>query len=169
MRFAALALALFALATPALAQQSEMDRAETELRDAMAPAAQSGARVERVAPDEIRVRMPSDITFDFNRAELKYEFMPRIEDVARTLLRYPGMSIQIVGHADAIGSDQYNLELSERRARSVGGVLINNGVAYQRIVIRGMGEWAPVASNAHEWGRAQNRRVEISIKAPKVG
>lgn len=85
-----------------VAQQTEMDRAETELRDAMAPAASAGATVKRVAPDEIRIRMPSDITFDFNRADLKYEFMPRIQQLAQSLRGHPGMSINIVGHADAI-------------------------------------------------------------------
>jgi outer membrane protein OmpA-like peptidoglycan-associated protein len=77
------------------------------------------------------------------------------------------MSISVVGHADAIGSDRYNLELSERRAQSVGQALMQFGVAYARIDASGMGEWAPVASNATEWGRAQNRRVEISVKAAK--
>lgn len=167
MRFAAFALALLACSTPAMAQETEMDRAESELRDSMAPAASAGARVERVAPDEIRVRMPSDITFDFNRADVRYEFMPRIQDLARTLSRYPRMSIEIIGHADAIGSDEYNLRLSERRAQSVGAALAGNGVSYYRIGARGMGEWEPVASNANEWGRAQNRRVEIRIKAAK--
>src|SRR5262245_32603809 len=102
LRFAVFAVALLA-AAPAFAQQTEMDRAERELRDAMAPAASAGATVERVAPDEVRIRMPSDITFDFNRADLKYEFMPRIRDLARTLGGHPGMSISIIGHADAIG------------------------------------------------------------------
>jgi outer membrane protein OmpA-like peptidoglycan-associated protein len=168
MRFLILAFAFLTMTClPALAQEAEMDRAERELRDAMAPAASAGATVERVAPDEIRVRMPSDITFDFNRADLKWEFMPRIQQLAQTLSRYPGMSISVVGHADAIGSDRYNLELSERRAQSVGQALMQFGVAYGRIDASGMGEWAPVASNATEWGRAQNRRVEISVKAAK--
>jgi outer membrane protein OmpA-like peptidoglycan-associated protein len=168
MRFAVLAFAFFTLAAaPAVAQQTEMDRAERELRDAMAPAAAAGATVERVAPDEIRVRMPSDITFDFNRADLSYEFTPRIRDLARTLSRYPGMSVAIIGHADAIGSDEYNQRLSERRARSVGDALTDYGVGYSRINISGRGEWEPIASNGSDWGRAQNRRVEITIKAPK--
>lgn len=161
MRFAVLALAVLTLAAPALAQESEMDRAETELRDSMAPA---GVAVERAAPNELRLRMPSDITFDFNRAEVRYEFMPRVRDLARTLSRYPGMSIEIIGHADAIGSDRYNQMLSERRAQSVGSALMEHGVSYRRIGARGMGEWSPVASNDNEWGRAQNRRVEIRIK-----
>lgn len=158
---------LFAAFTPAFAQDAEMDRAESELRDAMAPAASAGARVERVAPDEIRVRMPSDITFDFNRADVRHEFVPRVQDIARTLARYPGMSVNIVGHADAVGSDEYNMRLSERRAWSVGELLARYGVRFDRIITSGMGEWEPVASNATDWGRAQNRRVEISIKRAK--
>src|SRR5262245_19343795 len=166
MRFAVLAFAFFAFAAaPALAQQTEMDRAERELRDAMAPAASAGATVERVAPDEIRVRMPSDITFDFNRAEVRYEFQPRIHDLARTLSRHPNVRVDIIGHADAVGSDAYNQELSERRARSVGAALIDDGVQWQRISASGRGEWEPIATNASEWGRAQNRRVEISVSS----
>ncbi|MGQ0533052.1 MAG: OmpA family protein [Caulobacteraceae bacterium] len=166
MRVALLAAAFFALLfAPAMAQETEMDRAERELRDAMAPAASAGATVERVAPDEVRVRMPSDITFDFNRADVKYEFMPRIADLARTLSRYPGMQVSITGHADAIGSDEYNHRLSERRAWSVSEVLSQFGVGHYRIRTSGMGEWAPIATNSNEWGRAQNRRVEISVRS----
>lgn len=166
MRVALLAAAFLAAAfTPAFAQDTEMDRAERELRDAMAPAASAGATVERVAPDEVRVRMPSDITFDFNRADVRYEFMPRIVDLARTLSRYPNMQVSIVGHADAIGSDEYNHRLSERRAWSVSEVLSQFGVEQQRIRTSGMGEWSPIASNATEYGRAQNRRVEISVRS----
>jgi outer membrane protein OmpA-like peptidoglycan-associated protein len=162
MRLAVLAFAFFALTAPAWAQQSEMDRAETEMREALAPA---GVAVERVAPDEVRLVMPSDITFDFDRADLRYEFVPRVRDLANTLMRYPGMSVQIVGHADATGPDGYNQQLSERRAYSVGTMLTRYGVDYGRIGARGMGEWSPIASNATEWGRAQNRRVEISVKS----
>lgn len=164
MRLAVLTIALFAIAAPSFAQESEMDRAESEIRDSMAS---SGVTVERAAPDELRLRMPSDITFDFNRAEVRYEFMPHIRDLARTLARYPAMSVEVVGHADAIGSDDYNQALSERRARSVGAALMTYGVAYQSLDVRGMGEWAPIAPNSTEWGRAQNRRVEIHIKAAK--
>lgn len=165
MRVALLAAAFLAASfAPAFAQDAEMDRAERELRDAMAPAASAGATVERVAPNEVRVRMPSDITFDFNRANVKYEFMPRIVDLARTLTHYPSMEVSVIGHADAIGSDEYNHRLSERRAWSVGEVLEQFGVEHGRIRTSGMGEWAPIATNANEWGRAQNRRVEISVR-----
>ena len=164
MRLAILAAAFLAASFSTAFAQDEMDRAESELRDAMAPAASQGATVERVSPDEVRVRMPSDITFDFNRADVKYEFMPRISDLARTLNRYPRMSVSITGHADAIGSDEYNHRLSERRAWSVSEVLSQFGVDRYRIRTSGMGEWSPIASNADEWGRARNRRVEISVR-----
>ncbi len=162
MRFAVLALAVLALAPSAFAQEDEMDRAESEMRSTMAPA---GVSVDRVAPNEIRLRMPSDITFDFNRADVRYQFMPRLHDLARTLSGHPSMSVAIIGHADAIGSDAYNQELSERRARSVGAALIDNGVAWRRIDASGRGEWEPIASNGDERGRAQNRRVEIRIRS----
>jgi outer membrane protein OmpA-like peptidoglycan-associated protein len=165
MRYAVFALAIFAMAGPAMAQQQqqEMDAAESELRSAM-PA---GVAVDRVAPDEVRVRMPSDITFDFNSADVRGQFMPRVADLARTLVRHPGMVVHVTGHADAIGSDQYNQRLSERRAESVGLALRDYGVSFARIETSGMGEFEPIASNASEWGRAQNRRVEISIKSEK--
>lgn len=164
MRVALLALAFFAAAFSTAFAQDEMDRAERELRDALAPAADAGATVERVSPDEVRVRMPSDITFDFNRADVKYEFLPRITDLARTLNRYPNMSVSITGHADALGSDEYNRRLSERRAWSVSEVLSQYGVDRYRIRTNGAGEWEPIATNATEWGRARNRRVEISVR-----
>jgi outer membrane protein OmpA-like peptidoglycan-associated protein len=164
MRVALLAAAFLAASFSTAFAQDEMDRAERELSDAMAPAASQGAVVERVSPNEIRVRMPSDITFDFNRADLKYEFLPRISELAHTLGRYPNMSISVTGHADAIGSDDYNYRLSERRAWSVSEALQQYGVERRRIRTNGMGEMSPIATNASEWGRAQNRRVEISVR-----
>lgn len=168
MRSFILAAFLVFSVTPAFAQEAEMDRAERELRDAMAPSASAGAVVERTSPTEVRVRMPSDITFDFNRANVRYEFTPQIRQLAQTLSRYPHMSVTIIGHADAIGSDDYNLRLSERRARSVADALGDYGVGYRRIDTEGMGEMEPIATNANEWGRAQNRRVEIRIASASV-
>jgi outer membrane protein OmpA-like peptidoglycan-associated protein len=141
-----------------------MDRAERDVRASMAA---SGAEVERVAPDEVRVRMPSDITFDFNRADLRYQFRPRVRELAATLSRYPRMSVTVVGHADAIGSDSYNQVLSERRAAAVAEALLEYGIDWGRIDVSGRGEWDPIASNDSEWGRSRNRRVEISIKTTK--
>jgi len=150
----------------AIAQDTrEMDAAESALRRDLAPA---GVDVERAAPDEIRVRMPSDITFDFNRADVRWEFVPRIRDLARILAEHPAMRVDIVGHADAIGSDAYNQRLSERRAYAVGNALIDYGVRRRRIDASGMGEMAPIATNATEWGRARNRRVDIRITGART-
>ena len=168
MRVVLIAAAFLAASFSCAFAQDDMDRAERELRDAMAPAASQGAVVERVSPDEVRVRMPSDITFDFNRADLKYEFMPRISELAHTLGRFPRMSVSIVGHADAIGSDEYNRRLSERRAWSVSEALSQYGVQRGRISTSGLGEMSPIATNATDWGRAQNRRVEISVRRDEV-
>ena len=154
---------LCASAAPAFAQaQTEMDRAEQDLRATTPPSA--GATIERRAPDEIVVSMPSDITFAFNSADVRYQFEPVIRNLAQTLDRHPGLVIDIVGHADAIGSDYYNQRLSERRAHSVGAALMDFGVDYDRIETSGRGEWEPIASNDSEWGRARNRRVEIHLK-----
>ena len=160
MRSALIAAAILMFsAAPAFAQ-TEMDAAERSLRTEMAPA---GVAVDRVSPNEIRVTMPSDITFAFNRADVRSEFAPRVASLARTLNQHRGMRIEIIGHADAIGSDQYNQELSERRARAVGASLLDYGVGFDRISASGRGEWSPVASNDNDWGRSRNRRVEIRI------
>jgi outer membrane protein OmpA-like peptidoglycan-associated protein len=96
---------------------------------------------------------------------VRREFMPRINDLARTLNSRPFISVQIIGHADALGSDAYNQELSERRAQAVGARLLDYGVPFSRIDATGRGEWEPIATNATEWGRARNRRVEIRLLA----
>jgi outer membrane protein OmpA-like peptidoglycan-associated protein len=152
----------FAQTAPQNASPSDTDRAEQDLRSSLAP---SGVTVERVAPDEIRLTMPSDITFDFDRAEVSAKFLPRLRDLARTLEAHPALSVGIVGHTDTIGSDAYNQTLSERRARSVSIALEEYAVPDDRIIASGMGELRPIASNASEDGRALNRRVEITLKA----
>src|SRR5690242_1950528 len=96
-----LAAALFcAIPRPVLAQaQTEMDRAESDLRASTPPSA--GATIERRAPDDLVVSMPSDITFAFNSADIRYQFEPIIRNLAETLDRHPGLIIDVVGHADA--------------------------------------------------------------------
>ena len=157
------AAALFMFATPAFAQgvAAEANRAEQELRDSLAPA---GVAVTRTAPDEIRLDMSSDITFDFNRAYVRREFMPRLYDLARTMRAHPGMFARVVGHTDAIGSDSYNQALSERRAEAVTAALEDFNISDNRLIASGMGEFEPIASNATDSGRARNRRVEILLK-----
>ena len=164
MRLSFIACALLFAAAPAYAQDArqETDRAEQELRSSLAPA---GVAVDRVAPDTIRLTMSDAITFDFDRAYVSPKFMPRLHDLARTLLLHPSMAVGVVGHTDAIGSDAYNQALSERRARAVSDALRDYDVSYERIVATGMGEMQPIDTNATDEGRARNRRVEITLKA----
>lgn len=113
--------------------------------------------------EQLLVNLPSEVTFDFDRADLKPEFVDPLGDVATTLNNYPSFLIDIIGHTDSIGSDAYNQSLSERRAGSVSGFLTGRGVLRDRVVAYGRGETAPVASNDTEAGRAENRRVELII------
>src|SRR6056297_637424 len=122
----------------------------------------TGADVRRVE-DAILVTLPSGITFDTDSAEVKREFRRPLNRVANTLAEYPEGYVDVVGHADATGEAAYNPRLSERRADAVAEKLTNRGVSPASVVSRGMGERAPVASNATPEGRARNRRVEILI------
>lgn len=86
-------------------------------------------------------------------------------DLARSLNQYPNTDALVVGHTDSTGSEDYNQTLSERRANSVATYLAQQGISPSRMQISGMGESQPVASNATEAGRQQNRRVEIALYA----
>lgn len=137
-----------------------MDRQEAKLREQMAG---TGVEVQRQG-DDLKLIMPSGITFAFDSADINSNFYPTLNQVAGTLRDFPDTMVEIAGHTDSVGSDQYNQVLSERRASSVAGFLAGQGVSQSRISARGMGERFPVASNDHEMGRSQNRRVEINIR-----
>jgi len=122
------------------------------------------AKVERVG-EGILVTFDSGILFDFDSAELRPEARTNLANLARSLQEFDKTSVMLVGHTDAIGSEDYNQRLSERRARAAAEFLIAQGVARDRIVAIGRGELEPVASNDDEWGRQQNRRVEVAIYA----
>jgi outer membrane protein OmpA-like peptidoglycan-associated protein len=143
-----------------------MDRQERELRAKMAG---TGVTVERVSESQINLVMPSDITFDYNRAEVKPEFRSVINALASALETQPSTTIDIIGHADSTGTDAYNQDLSERRAQSVAFFLRQQGVQPPRLVAFGRGELEPIASNTTEEGRAQNRRVELKVRALTQG
>ena len=119
-----------------------------------APAPPPGTKIETLAGPY----------FAFNRAELTPEGRTRLEAVVTVLGRHPTVRVLVEGHTDAIGSDAYNLRLSERRAAAVRDYLVEHGVEATRIDVRGAGKAAPIASNATEAGRAQNRRVEITVE-----
>ena len=135
------------------------DRQEAELRRQMAG---TGVDVVRQG-DNITLNMPSSITFDFDSSTLKPQFMPILDNVAQTLTQYNQTVVEIAGHTDSVGTDSYNQALSERRANSVAAYLGSHGVLQQRMITVGAGESRPIASNDTESGRAQNRRVEITL------
>jgi outer membrane protein OmpA-like peptidoglycan-associated protein len=139
-----------------------MDRQERALREQLAG---TGVSVERVAEDQIRLVMPSDITFDTAQATVRGEFQPILMDVSSVLEANPSTMIDVIGHADSRGGEAYNLDLSERRAFAVSSVLIQNGVQRERIVAYGRGELEPIADNATPQGQQLNRRVEIRVRA----
>ncbi|HSF22645.1 MAG TPA: OmpA family protein, partial [Blastocatellia bacterium] len=107
----------------------------------------------------------SDVLFDFNQATLRPGAKEKLSKLAGILLAYPGSyRIEIEGHTDAIGSDEYNLKLSEARASSVRAYLVQSNLDPARIgAIRGLGKTKPVATNDTAEGRQMNRRVEIII------
>lgn len=135
------------------------DRQERALREQMAG---TGVDVVRQG-DNITLNMPSNITFDFDKSDLKPAFYPVLDNVANTLREYDQTIVEVAGHTDSVGSDAYNQQLSERRAASVGNYLMSRGLLRDRFILVGAGESHPVASNDSESGRAQNRRVEITL------
>ncbi|HEY0505315.1 MAG TPA: OmpA family protein [Lysobacter sp.] len=135
------------------------DRQERALREQMAG---TGVGVVRQG-DNITLNMPSGITFDFDKYALKPEFYPVLDDVARTLQEYNQTVVEVAGHTDSVGSDAYNQKLSEQRAAAVASYLQSRGLNRERFIVVGAGETRPVASNDTEAGRAQNRRVEITL------
>lgn len=136
-----------------------MDVQEAKLRQKLES---SGVSVTRDG-DNIILNMPGNITFDTNQSAVKESFKPVLDAVAEVLNEYKSTMIQVGGHTDSTGSDQYNLLLSQNRAQSVGNVLIGFGVQPVRIDVVGFGETQPTASNASESGRAMNRRVELIL------
>jgi outer membrane protein OmpA-like peptidoglycan-associated protein len=136
-----------------------MDRQEAKLRQQMA-----GTGVDVVRKDDnITLAMPGNVTFAFNSADLNAQFYPVLDKVAATMKEFDKTVIEVAGHTDNVGSEQYNQALSERRSASVAAYLASRGVPGARVVTIGAGEAHPVASNDTDEGRSQNRRVEITI------
>ena len=111
----------------------------------------------------IMLNLPEGVTFDVGSATLKPEFRDTLDKVAGNLTQYPDSLIDVYGHTDSTGSEEFNQSLSERRAQTVAGYLVTQGVQGSRIRSQGFGETMPVSDNATPEGRARNRRVEIKI------
>ncbi len=122
----------------------------------------TGIAVARTADNELLVNIPADFSFDVGQSAIKPDMRPVLDQFAQGL--DDSMRVRIVGHTDSTGSDAVNQPLSEDRARSVRDYLAGRGVAPSRVDTSGRGASEPVASNATESGRAQNRRVQIFLR-----
>lgn len=136
-----------------------MDKQEAELTQRLRA---SGVSVTRVGNDII-LNMPGNVTFATNSSDINARFYEVLNSVAVVLKEYNQTLIDVTGHTDSTGSDQYNLELSQKRAQSVGNYLMAQGLDGRRFYIVGAGESQPIATNDTPAGREQNRRVEIRL------
>jgi outer membrane protein OmpA-like peptidoglycan-associated protein len=136
-----------------------MDRQAEEMRQDM-----KDAKVERVG-EGIKITFDSGILFETNSSALQPVAKANIESLAKILNKYPDTNILIEGDTDNKGTEEYNQELSERRAQAVAYYQMGLGVDGSRISTIGLGELNPVASNNSNYGRQQNRRVEVAIFA----
>lgn len=114
------------------------------------------------------VSMP-DVLFDFNKYTLKPEARERLAKISGILLAYPGLKLQVEGYTDNIGSEEYNQQLSEKRADSVRAYLISQGVSPDSVGAQGFGMSSPVADNTTSHGRQLNRRVDMVVSGDVIG
>lgn len=146
-----------------------LDRQQRELEALAAENQRLGMEVRRLEDDRLQVSIPSEVTFDFDSARIKPGFRPALDEMSDILGRDPSSRITIVGHTDSIGDASYNMGLSERRADSVASYLSSRGINPRRLYTEGRGELEPRADNGSEYGRRQNRRVEMYIEsAPRT-
>jgi outer membrane protein OmpA-like peptidoglycan-associated protein len=160
---ALIAAGVGALAGGAVGQY--MDRQEAKLRSQLQG---TGVSVTRNG-DTITLNMPGNITFKTDSADLNASFYNVLNSVSLVLKEYDKTILEVAGHTDNTGSDQYNQALSERRAQSVAQYLESHGVNAQRVMTVGAGETRPIASNDTAEGRQANRRVELSLEPITAG
>lgn len=138
---------------------NEMDKRAAEMREDI-----KGARIERIG-EGIKITFDTGLFFDFDKSDLRPEAKTNIESLAKILNKYPDTDILVEGDTDNTGTEDYNVLLSERRAQSVADYLAGQGVLGSRIATVGLGEMNPIASNDTDYGRQQNRRVEVAVFA----
>lgn len=137
-----------------------VDTQEAKLRQTLQG---TGVQVQRNG-DDLKLIMPGNITFASNSADISSSFYPTLNSLVLVFKEFNKNGVNIVGHTDSTGSQELNQSLSQRRAQSVANYLTANGVPGQRISAYGAGSSQPIASNATDAGRAQNRRVEINLR-----
>ncbi|HEY1951978.1 MAG TPA: OmpA family protein [Gemmatimonadaceae bacterium] len=140
----------------------QMDQQAKELEQSI-----PGATVQRVG-EGIAVTFASGILFPFNSTEILPDGRTNLQQLATSLEKYPNSDILIVGHTDSVGTDAYNLDLSQRRAMAASTLLQSLGVPSTRLHAVGKGRSEPIQPNDTEAGRAQNRRVEVAIYASEA-
>ena len=111
----------------------------------------------------------SDVLFDTGKADLKPGAREKLSRLSGVLLSHPGLYVEIEGHTDNVGADNYNQQLSETRASSVRDYLVREGIAPSTVGTSGFGESKPVASNGTSAGKQQNRRVELIVSGEAIG
>ena len=143
---------------------SRMEKQKQEMEQATQG---TGIQVSQTADNRLKLDIPSDISFDTNRADIKPNFRPILDKFGSGLVTNPLTNITIIGHTDSTGSDAINDPLSINRAARTRDYLTAKGVALNRFTINGRGSHEPIASNATPEGRARNRRVEIFVAEPQ--
>ena len=143
-----------------------MDNQERDMRQALAES--EAAAVSREG-NLLAISLKGDVTFDTDSAVIKPGMYTEIDRIAGVLNQYPDTVIRIEGHADSRGSEQYNMDLSGRRAAAVQNMFIQRGLYRDRVEAVSLGESIPIASNNTVEGRARNRRVEIKVAPSTYG
>ena len=128
----------------------------------------TGVAVTQTSDNQLKLNIPSDISFDTGRSDIKPNLRPILDQFAQGLSSQPNTEIRIIGHTDSTGSDSINDPLSVNRAANARDYLVARGVDGRRIQIDGRGSHAPIADNNTERGRAQNRRIEIFLAERSV-
>jgi len=111
----------------------------------------------------------SDVLFDFNKYTLRPGAREKLAKISGIILAHPGLKLEVDGYTDSIGSDEYNLKLSDQRADAVRGYIVGQGLSAENIASKGFGKENPVASNDNAAGRQQNRRVELVVSGDIIG
>lgn len=140
-----------------------MDNQERDMRQALA---NSEAAAVRREGNLLAISLKGDVTFDTNSAIVRPGLYSEIDRISNVLIQYPETVIRVEGHTDSTGSEQYNMDLSARRAGAVKDLIVQRGVDPSRVETMAFGETKPISSNDTESGRMMNRRVEIKV-APR--
>lgn len=128
----------------------------------VAPAPAPAALAPVVAPEPAPAKLVlTGVNFDFDRAIIRPDDFDKLDRDVATLREWGDVKVEVAGHTDSIGTDEYNMGLSQRRADAVRNYLVDKGIPAERLTVKGYGESQPVADNATREGRFENRRVEL--------